>query len=149
MAKVLIKKLDPAVELPTYKTEGASGMDLMALVKEPINLKPNSSCLVPTGLAVAFSSDFEMQIRPRSGLAAKNSISVLNTPGTIDSDYRGEIKVILFNHGKNDFLINNKDRIAQMILTPVIKMDLEETDDLPETIRGEGGFGSTGKWAKI
>ena len=145
MAKILIKKLDPAVELPTYKTAGASGMDLMALIKEPINLKPNSSCLVPTGLAVAFSSDFEIQIRPRSGLAAKNSISVLNTPGTIDSDYRGEIKVILFNHGKNDFLINNKDRIAQMILTPVIKMDLEETDDLPETIRGEGGFGSTGK----
>ncbi len=145
MAKVLIKKLDPMVELPAYKTEGASGMDLMALVKKPINLKPNSSCLVPTGLAVAFSSDFEIQIRPRSGLAAKNSISVLNTPGTIDSDYRGEIKVILFNHGKNDFLINNKDRIAQMILTPIIKMDLEETDDLPETIRGEGGFGSTGK----
>ena len=149
MAKVLIKKLNPRVELPAYKTEGASGVDLMALVKEPINLKPNSSCLVPTGLAVAFSSDFEIQIRPRSGLAAKNSISVLNTPGTIDSDYRGEIKVILFNHGKRDFLINNKDRIAQMILTPVIKMDLEETDDLPETIRGEGGFGSTGKWAKI
>ena len=145
MAKVLIKKLDPTVELPAYKTDGASGMDLMALVKEPINLKPNSSCLVPTGLAVAFSSDFEIQIRPRSGLAAKNSISVLNTPGTIDSDYRGEIKVILFNHGKSDFLINNKDRIAQMILTPVIKMDLEETDNLTETIRGEGGFGSTGK----
>ncbi len=145
MAKVLIKKLDPAVELPAYKTEGASGMDLMALLNEPINLKPNSSCLVPTGLAVAFSSNFEIQIRPRSGLAAKKSISVLNTPGTIDSDYRGEIKVILFNHGKSDFLINNKDRIAQMILTPVIKMDLEETDDLPETIRGEGGFGSTGK----
>ncbi len=145
MAKVLIKKLDPTVELPAYKTEGASGMDLMALLNEPINLKPNSSCLVPTGLAVAFSSDFEIQIRPRSGLAAKNSISILNTPGTIDSDYRGEIKVILFNHGRSDFLINNKDRIAQMILTPVIKMDLEETDDLPETIRGEGGFGSTGK----
>ena len=145
MAKVLIKKLDPAVELPAYKTEGASGMDLMALVKEPINLKPNSSCLVPTGLAVAFSSDFEIQIRPRSGLAAKNSISVLNTPGTIDSDYRGEIKVILFNHGKSDFLINNKDRIAQMILTPVIKMELQETNELPETIRGESGFGSTGK----
>ena len=149
MAKVLIKKLDPAVELPAYKTEGASGMDLMALLKESINLKPNASCLVPTGLAVAFSIDFEIQIRPRSGLAAKNSISVLNTPGTIDSDYRGEIKVILFNHGKNDFLINNKDRIAQMILTPVIKMDLEETDNLPETVRGDGGFGSTGKWAKI
>ncbi len=145
MAKVLIKKLRPEVQLPAYKTEGASGMDLMALLNEPINLKPNSSCLVPTGLAVAFSNDFEIQIRPRSGLAAKNSISVLNTPGTIDSDYRGEIKVILFNHGKRDFLINNKDRIAQMILTPVIKMDLEEADDLPETIRGEGGFGSTGK----
>jgi len=145
MAKVLIKKLDPAVELPAYKTEGASGMDLMALLNQPINLKPNSSCLIPTGLAVAFSSDFEIQIRPRSGLAAKNSISVLNTPGTIDSDYRGEIKVILFNHGKSDFLINNKDRIAQMILTPVIKMDLEETNDLPKSIREDGGFGSTGK----
>tara|TARA_B100001057_G_scaffold89_1_gene78 strand:- start:3556 stop:3993 length:438 start_codon:yes stop_codon:yes gene_type:complete len=145
MAKVLIKKLDPTIELPAYKTDGASGMDLMAFVKEPINLKPNSSSLVPTGLAVAFSSDFEIQIRPRSGLAAKNSISVLNTPGTIDSDYRGEIKVILFNHGKNDFLINNKDRIAQMILTPVIKIELQEADELPETVRGEGGFGSTGK----
>ena len=145
MAKVLIKKLDPKVELPTYKTEGASGMDLMAFIEKPITLKPNSSYLVPTGLAVAFSSDFEIQIRPRSGLAAKSSISVLNTPGTIDSDYRGEIKVILFNHGKSDFLINNKDRIAQMILTPVIKMEFEETDNLPETVRGEDGFGSTGK----
>ena len=145
MAKVLIKKLDTTVELPTYKTDGSSGMDLMAFIKEPITLKPNSSCLVPTGLSVAFSKDFEIQIRPRSGLAAKNSISVLNTPGTIDSDYRGELKVILFNHGNKDFLINNKDRIAQMILTPVVKMDLEETDNLPETIRGEGGFGSTGK----
>jgi dUTP pyrophosphatase len=145
MAKVLIKKLDTTVELPAYKTDGASGMDLMAFIKEPITLKPNSSCLVPTGLSVAFSKDFEIQIRPRSGLAAKNSIGILNTPGTIDSDYRGELKVILFNHGNNDFLINNKDRIAQMILTPVVKMDLEETDNLPETIRGEGGFGSTGK----
>ena len=145
MAKVLIKKLSSSVELPNYKTDGASGMDLMAFIKEPITLKPNSSCLVPTGISVAFSSDFEIQIRPRSGLAAKNNISVLNTPGTIDSDYRGEIKVILFNHGNSDFLINNKDRIAQMILTPVIKMDLEETENLPKTIRGEGGFGSTGK----
>ena len=145
MTKVLIKKLDTTVELPSYKTDGASGMDLMAFIKKPITLKPNSSCLVPTGLSVAFSKDFEIQIRPRSGLAAKNSISVLNTPGTIDSDYRGELKVILFNHSNNDFLINNKDRIAQMILTPVVKMNLEETDNLPETIRGEGGFGSTGK----
>ena len=149
MVKVLIKKLDPAVELPAYKTLGASGMDLIAFIKDPINIKPKTSYLVPTGLSVAFSKEYEIQIRPRSGLAAKKNISILNTPGTIDSDYRGEIKVILFNHGKNDFLINNKDRIAQMILTPVIKMDLEETDDLPETIRGEGGFGSTGKWAKI
>ena len=145
MTKVLIKKLDSSVELPTYKTNGASGMDLMAFINETITLKPKSSCLVPTGLSVAFSSNFEIQIRPRSGLAAKNSISVLNTPGTIDSDYRGELKVILFNHGNTEFLINNKDRIAQMILTPVIKIDLEETDNLPKTVRGESGFGSTGK----
>ena len=145
MVKVLFKKLDSSVELPSYKTDGASGMDLMAFIKEPINLKPYTSCLVPTGISVAFSDGFEIQIRPRSGLAAKNSISVLNTPGTIDSDYRGEIKVILFNHGSNDFLISNKDRIAQMVLTPVVKMDLEETDDLPNTVRGKGGFGSTGK----
>tara|TARA_B100000902_G_scaffold243224_1_gene230295 strand:+ start:103 stop:540 length:438 start_codon:yes stop_codon:yes gene_type:complete len=145
MSKVLIKRLNPSVELPAYKTDGASGMDLMAFINKPITLKPKSSCLVPTGLSVAFSSDFEIQIRPRSGLAAKNNVSVLNTPGTIDSDYRGELKVILFNHGNVDFLINNKDRIAQMILTPVIKMDLEETNNLPDTVRGKGGFGSTGK----
>merc|ERR1739843_56862 len=113
----------------------------MAFINEPIKLKPQNSCLVPTGISLAIPKGFEVQIRPRSGLAAKNSISVLNTPGTIDSDYRGEIKVILFNHGKNDFLINNKDRIAQMILTPVIKMSLKETDSLPETVRGDGGFG--------
>ena len=145
MTKVLIKKLDSSVELPTYKTNGASGMDLMAFINKPIKLKPKNSCLVPTGISVAFPNEFEIQIRPRSGLAAKNNISVLNTPGTIDSDYRGEIKVILYNHGNTNFLINNKDRIAQMILTPVIKMNLEETDTLPETVRGEGGFGSTGK----
>ena len=145
MIKVLIKKLDPLVELPAYKTDGASGMDLMAFLKEPISLKPHASFLVPTGISVAFPKEFEIQIRPRSGLAAKNNISVLNTPGTIDSDFRGEIKVILFNHGDIDFLINNKDRIAQMILTPIVKMNLEETNDLPETVRGEGGFGSTGK----
>ncbi len=145
MVKVLLKKLDPSVELPSYKTDGASGIDLMAFIKKPINLKPYTSCLIPTGISLAFSDEFEIQIRPRSGLAAKNNISVLNTPGTIDSDYRGEIKVILFNHGSNDFLISNKDRIAQMVLTPVIKMNLEETDDLPNTVRGEDGFGSTGK----
>ena len=145
MAKVLIKKLDPAVKLPSYKTNGASGMDLMAFIKEPINVKSKTSSLIPIGLSVAFSEDYEIQIRPRSGLAAKNNISVLNTPGTIDSDYRGEIKVIIFNHGNDDFIINNGDRIAQMVLTPVLKMELQEIDELPKTIRGEGGFGSTGK----
>tara|TARA_B100001758_G_C18274602_1_gene538221 strand:+ start:375 stop:812 length:438 start_codon:yes stop_codon:yes gene_type:complete len=145
MVKVLIKKLDPAVKLPEYKTKGASGMDIVAFIKEPIIIKPKTSSLVPTGLSVAFSEDYEIQIRPRSGLAAKNNISVLNTPGTIDSDYRGEIKVIIYNHGDTEFVINNGDRIAQMILSPVIKMELEENTDLPNTIRGEGGFGSTGK----
>ncbi len=145
MAKVLIKKLDPAVKLPEYKTVGASGMDLMAFIKNPINIKPKNSSLVPTGLSLAFSKEYEVQIRPRSGLAAKNNITVLNTPGTIDSDYRGEIKVILYNHGNEEFRVNNGDRIAQMILAPIIKMNVEETDDLPETVRGEGGFGSTGK----
>ena len=145
MVKVLIKKLDPAAQIPSYKTEGASGMDLMAFINEPIKLKPKSSCLVRTGLSVAFSNCYEIQIRPRSGLAAKKNISVLNTPGTIDSDYRGEIKIILFNHGDKEFIINNKDRIAQMILTPVHKMSLEEVDNLPDSVRGRGGFGSTGK----
>ena len=145
MVKVLIKKLSPSVEIPTYKTAGASGIDLMAFIEKPIKLAPKSSCLVPTGLSVAFSEEYEIQIRPRSGLAAKNNISVLNTPGTIDSDYRGEIKIILFNHGNNEFIINNKDRIAQMILMPVHKMELEEVDSFPDTLRGKGGFGSTGK----
>ena len=145
MVKVLIKKLSPSVEIPTYKTAGASGIDLMAFIEKPIKLAPKSSCLVPTGLSVAFSEEYEIQIRPRSGLAAKNNISVLNTPGTIDSDYRGEIKIILFNHGNNEFIINNKDRIAQMILMPVHKMELEEVESLPDTLRGKGGFGSTGK----
>ena len=145
MVKVLVQKLAPEVQLPNYKTSGASGVDLMAFINQPIKLLPNNSCLVPTGLSVAFSEEYELQIRPRSGLATKSHITVLNTPGTIDSDYRGEIKVILFNHGKDEFLINNKDRIAQMVLVPVIKMELEETDNLPNTVRGEGGFGSTGK----
>tara|TARA_B100000989_G_scaffold120581_1_gene88933 strand:+ start:1628 stop:2065 length:438 start_codon:yes stop_codon:yes gene_type:complete len=145
MVKVLIKKLDHSVKLPEYKTSGASGMDLIAFLNDPINIKPKKSSLIPTGLSVAFSKNYEIQIRPRSGLAAKKNISVLNTPGTIDSDYRGEIKVIIYNHGDVDFTVNNGDRIAQMILSPVIKMKLEEVDKLPETVRGEGGFGSTGK----
>ncbi|MBD1137216.1 dUTP diphosphatase [Pelagibacterales bacterium SAG-MED43] len=145
MIKVLIKKLSPDVKIPTYKTSGASGMDLMAFIKSAITIEPKTSCLIPTGLSMAFSEDYEVQIRPRSGLAAKNNISVLNTPGTIDSDYRGELKVIIYNHGKENFVVNNNDRIAQMILTPVIKMELQETDKLPDTVRGDSGFGSTGK----
>ena len=145
MVKVLFKKLNSAVEIPSYKTNGASGMDLMAFIERPIKLLPQSSCLVPTGLSIAFSNEYEIQIRPRSGLAIKNNISVLNTPGTIDSDYRGEIKIILFNHGKEEFEVNNNDRIAQMVLMPVLKIEFEEVDELPETIRGSGGFGSTGK----
>ena len=145
MVKVLIKKLYPSVQLPSYKSIGASGMDLMAFIEKTINLRPGKSCIVPTGLSVAFPEKYEIQIRPRSGLAARNNISVLNTPGTIDSDYRGEIKIILFNHGKENFKINKNDRVAQMVLTPIIKMELEEIDELPETVRGDGGFGSTGK----
>ena len=145
MVKVLIKKLNPAVKLPEYKTSGASGMDLTAFIEKPISVKSKTSSLIPTGLSIAFQEKYEIQIRPRSGLAAKNNITVLNTPGTIDSDYRGEIKVIIYNHGNDNFIINNGDRIAQMVLSPIIKMDLEEVKDLPKTIRGEGGFGSTGK----
>ena len=145
MVKVLIKKLNPSVQLPSYKTNGASGMDLMAFIEKPINLEPGKSCLVSTGLSVAFDEEYEIQIRPRSGLAAKNNIGVLNTPGTIDSDYRGEIKIIIYNHGEKDFIINNGDRIAQMVLSPVVKMELEETNELPKSVRDKGGFGSTGK----
>ena len=145
MVKVLIKKIDPSVELPSYKTEGASGMDIMAFLKKPIEIKPKTSSVISSGLLVAFSEEYEIQIRPRSGLAAKNNISVLNTPGTIDSDYRGELKIILYNHGVDDFVVNNGDRIAQMVLMPVLKASFEEVEDLPNTIRGTGGFGSTGK----
>ena len=145
MVKVLIKRLSPEVELPSYKTQGSSGVDLMAYIRSTIIIKPKTSCLIPTGLSLAFSKDYEIQIRPRSGLAAKNNISVLNTPGTIDSDYRGEIKVIIYNHGNEDFIVNKNDRIAQMILTPVLKIEFEEAEELPETVRGDGGFGSTGK----
>jgi dUTP pyrophosphatase len=145
MVKVLVKKLNSLAKLPSYKTNGASGMDLMACIEKPISLEPGKSCLIPTGLAVAFSEKFEIQIRPRSGLAAKNNISVLNTPGTIDSDYRGELKIILFNHSNENFIINNNDRVAQMVLTPIVKMELEEINELPNSNRGDGGFGSTGK----
>ena len=145
MVKVLFKRLNPKAQIPKYKTDGSSGLDLMALLEDPIKIKSQESTLIPTGISVAIPWDTEIQIRPRSGLAAKSNISVLNTPGTIDSDYRGEIKIILFNHGKEDFVVNNNDRIAQMVLMPILKIEFEEVDELPETIRGSGGFGSTGK----
>ena len=145
MVKFLIKKLNPKVKLPSYKTDGSSGMDLMAFLDKPISILPQKSELIPTGLSIAIPNNTEIQIRPRSGLAIKNNISVLNTPGTVDSDYRGELKVILYNHGNKEFIVNNEDRIAQMVLVPIIKANFEEVENLPETIRGEGGFGSTGK----
>ena len=148
MVKILIKKTNRKVITPKYKTDGSSGVDLSAFLEKKVVIKPNSSELIPTGLQVAIPEELEIQIRPRSGLAAKESIGVLNSPGTIDSDYRGELKIILFNHGKEDFIINNGDRIAQMVLVPIIKMEFEEVDSLPDTVRGQGGFGSTGKkWA--
>tara|TARA_B100001093_G_C26683525_1_gene951543 strand:- start:597 stop:1034 length:438 start_codon:yes stop_codon:yes gene_type:complete len=145
MVKVLIKKLDSDVILPEYKTDGSSGMDITAFLKEPINIKAKTSSLIPTGISLAFPEDYEIQIRSRSGLAAKNCVCVLNSPGTVDSDYRGEIKVIIYNHGNEDFIVNNGNRIAQMILVPIVKIELEEAPNLPNTIRGKGGFGSTGR----
>tara|TARA_B100000586_G_scaffold190397_1_gene140142 strand:+ start:1178 stop:1615 length:438 start_codon:yes stop_codon:yes gene_type:complete len=145
MVKVLVKKLNSKAQLPKYKTSGSSGMDLMASIENPIKIEPQESALIATGISIAIPEGTEVQIRPRSGLAAKFSISVLNTPGTIDSDYRGEIKIILFNHGKEEFTINNNDRVAQMVLMPILKAEFEEVEDLPETLRGSEGFGSTGK----
>ena len=145
MVKVLLKRLNPKAQIPKYKTDGSSGLDLMALIENPIKIKPQESSLISTGISIAIPQDTEVQIRPRSGLAAKSNISILNTPGTIDSDYRGEIKVILFNHGKKEFTVNNNDRIAQMVLMPILKVEFEEVEDLPKTLRGFGGFGSTGK----
>ena len=145
MVKILIKKTNKEVITPKYKTDGSSGVDLSAFLEKKVVIKPNSSELIPTGLQVAIPEELEIQIRPRSGLAAKESIGVLNSPGTIDSDYRGELKIILFNHSDKDFIINNGDRIAQMVLVPILKMEFEEVDSLPNTVRGQGGFGSTGK----
>ena len=144
MVKLLIKKLDKKVITPEYKTKGSSGMDLMANIKDAVFLEPGKSDIIPTGIAISIPVGYEIQIRPRSGLAAKKKITVLNAPGTIDADYRGEIKVILINLGNEEFKINPNDRIAQMVLCPVIKAELVEVDELQNTKRGEGGFGSTG-----
>ena len=145
MVKLLIKKLQKNIILPEYKTDGSSGMDLMANVEQTVKILSGEKKIISTGIMVAIPEQYEIQIRPRSGLAAKNGISVLNTPGTIDSDYRGEIKVILINLGKDIFVIKKNDRIAQMVVCPIIKAKLEEVESLPETVRGKGGFGSTDK----
>ena len=145
MVKILVKKYNKNIKLPSYKTAGSSGMDLVANLKKRINIAPGKIVIVPTGIAVAIPKNYEIQIRPRSGLAANNGISVLNTPGTIDSDYRGEIKIILINLSGKKFFIKSGDRIAQMILSPVAKIKLKEVKNLSNTVRGKGGFGSTGK----
>ena len=144
MTEILIKRLSDNVSLPKYETEGSSGMDLAANINEKIEIKPCTSSIIRTGISVSIPKNFEIQIRPRSGLAAKNQISVLNTPGTIDADYRGEIKVILINLGTKSFMIENGARIAQMVLCPVAKAKLKEVKILESTKRGSGGFGSTG-----
>ena len=144
MIKILIKRLSKEIPLPKYETEGSSGMDLSANIVSSINIGPGEKEIVPTGIAISIPNGFEVQIRPRSGLAAKHNITVLNTPGTIDADYRGELKVILINLGKEIFKIEKGFRIAQMIVCPVIKAKLEEVENLNETKRGTGGFGSTG-----
>jgi len=144
MTKILIKRLSKNISLPKYETIGSSGMDISANIETEIIIEPGNTAIIPTGLALSIPKGYEVQIRPRSGLAAKQKISVLNTPGTIDADYRGEIKVILINLGSSKFKIEKGLRIAQMVLCPVVQAQLEEVDDLNETKRGTGGFGSTG-----
>lgn len=145
MHEILIKKLHSDVNIPKYETEGSSGLDLEAYIEKDLRLLSGERKLVPTGVGVAMPNNFEIQIRPRSGLAYKNGISVVNTPGTIDSDYRGEIKVLLINLGTKAVTIKKFQRIAQMVICPIIKANLKEVQELPETIRGAGGFGSTGQ----
>ena len=144
MTEILIKRLSKTVIFPKYETAGSSGADLAANIEHEIEIKPGKTEIVPTGLAVSIPQNFEIQIRPRSGLAAKNQITVLNTPGTIDADYRGEIKVILINLGNKNFKVEKGLRIAQMVLCPIIKANLREVETLDQTKRGAGGFGSTG-----
>jgi len=144
MTKIQIKKLSKSVSIPKYETLGSSGMDIAAYIEKEIIINPGEKALVSTGFSISIPKGFEVQIRPRSGLAAKKSITVLNTPGTIDADYKGEIKVILVNLGKEKFVIENGDRIAQMVVCPVVQADLEEVKELPDTNRGSAGFGSTG-----
>ena len=144
MTEILIKRLSKTVSIPKYETAGSSGMDLAADIDEKIEIKPGETKIIPTGLSVSIPQEFEIQIRPRSGLAAKHQLSVLNTPGTIDADYRGEIKVILINLGKKSFIVEKGLRIAQMVLCPLIKAKIKEVETLDSTTRGSRGFGSTG-----
>ena len=144
MIEILIKRLSKEVSLPKYETSGSSGMDLAANIDDKITIDSGKTVIIPTGLSLSIPKGFEVQIRPRSGLAAKQKITVLNTPGTIDADYRGEIKVILINLGKDSFIVERGLRIAQMVVCPVVQAQLKEVDDLSKTERGKGGFGSTG-----
>ena len=144
MTKIQIKKISNEVLTPKYETLGSSGMDVAAYIKQDIIINPGDKVVIPTGFSLSIPRGYEVQIRPRSGLAAKKGLTVLNTPGTIDSDYRGEIKVILINLGKDEFIVKNGERIAQMVFCPIKQVIMEEVKELPETERGIGGFGSTG-----
>jgi dUTP pyrophosphatase len=144
MTEIQIKRLSNSVSIPKYETPGSSGMDIAAHIENNIKIHPGDKALISTGFSLSIPIGYEVQIRPRSGLAAKKNITVLNTPGTIDADYRGEIKVILINLGKEQFVIENGDRIAQMVVCPVVQANLKEVKELPDTERGLGGFGSTG-----
>ncbi len=144
MTEILIKRLSKDIDLPKYETKGSSGMDLVANINHKIEIEPGKTSIIPTGISLSIPKNFEIQIRPRSGLALKNQLTVLNTPGTIDADYRGEIKVILINLGNKTFIVEKGARIAQMVLCPITKAQLKEVRSLDETDRGSGGFGSTG-----
>jgi dUTP pyrophosphatase len=142
---VRVKKKDGRLELPRYETSGAAGMDLKAFIDADVTIPPLGRAKIPTGLFIEVPAGYEAQVRPRSGLAARHGITILNAPGTVDSDYRGELEVILVNLGAEPFTLKNGDRIAQMVISPVIRVSLCETDSLSETGRGSGGFGSTGR----
>lgn len=143
--RILIKKLRPEAGLPRYMTELAAGLDVQAVIDQPITLAPGERCLVPTGLALAIPRGFEVQVRPRSGLALRHGVTLVNTPGTIDADYRGEVGIIMINHGRDPFVVTSGDRIAQLVVAPVCQAELLEVKSLPETQRGDGGFGHTGE----
>ncbi|MFH1629359.1 MAG: dUTP diphosphatase [Pseudomonadota bacterium] len=142
--KVKPLKRHKGLPLPAYESEGSSGMDIRACVEEPVSLNPGEIRLIPTGVAVSIPPGYEGQIRPRSGLSLNHGIGMVNSPGTIDSDYRGEVGIILINWGKDPFVIRRGDRIAQMVISKVYRADILETKDLGETLRGEGGFGHSG-----